>query len=213
MLPLAQFVATLPGPALVIGVVVLVLTILFWLGSKAKRMLASVIPFFVKVVTVVNDMFGQEARPGVPAQPGLMARMKSGEDSDAEIKAAQAVTSTALVAVTATLTVHSEALKELRPNHGGSMKDVLKEALTAIKAQSTQLTEQGAQIGVLESILSGHISSQQAAVEGAKAAVINADEAVKGAKAAVVDARAAVAVAGAQPNHPAASVNITVATP
>jgi hypothetical protein len=91
-----------------------------WLIIKIKKVVSAVWPFVHKLIIVVEDLFGTEARPGVDARPGLMERMKTSEENDIQI--------------TATLQQHSEALLELRPNHGGSMKDLVRSISNEQKA-------------------------------------------------------------------------------
>lgn len=117
---------------------------------KIKKAVSAVWPFVRKLVTVVEDLFGAEARPGVEARPGLMARMQKSEEND--------------VRITAVLESHSETLKELQPNHGGSMKDVLR----ATREELASLRED----------LTAHISEQRSAVTNAEASVALAEAAV-----------------------------------
>lgn len=119
-----DFLSTQTGPtAIVIGVI----AVIIWLLVKLKKAVSSVWPFIRKLVTVVEDLFGTEARPGVDARPGLMQRMAEGEERDARIEA--------------TLADHSKTLLELQPNHGGSMKDVLKATREELKALREDFTE------------------------------------------------------------------------
>lgn len=166
-----DFLGQQSGPlAILIGVI----AALIWLSVKLKKAVSTVWPFIRKLVTVVEDLFGTEARPGVDARPGLMTRMAASEAAD--------------VAITTTLNQHSKALLELQPNHGGSMKDVLNAALR-------QITEQGERLGGLETKLTQHIADQKTAVTNAEVASMGAREAVVGAQAAVVAAGAAVVAA------------------
>lgn len=134
-----------------------VIAVLVWALVKTKKAVSTVWPFLRKLVTVVEDLFGTEARPGVPARPGLMARMASSEANDAQVNLILAETK-------ATLAEHSSALLELRPNHGGSMKDVLKATREELAALRKDLTT--------------HINEQRTAVSEAKEAVVGAKEAV-----------------------------------
>jgi uncharacterized protein YicC (UPF0701 family) len=134
---------------------------------KIKKAVSAVWPFVKKLVTVVEDLFGAEARPGVPARPGLMARMQTSEEND--------------ISITATLAEHSSALLELRPNHGGSMKDVLKATREDLAALREDLTK--------------HITEQRTATVNAEASAIEAVAAVVSAKEAVVGAQEAVVAA------------------
>lgn len=156
-----NFLSQQSGPtAIVIGV----LAVLIWLAVKLKKAVSAVWPFIRKFVSVVEDLFGTEARPGVAARPGLMARMATGEANDH--------------AITTTLAEHSKALLELQPNHGGSMKDVLKATREDLAALRRDLTR--------------HIEDQRTAVTNAEASAIDAVAAVVGAREAVVGARDAV---------------------
>lgn len=104
-----DFLSTQSGPtAVVIGVI----AVIIWLLVKLKKAVSSVWPFIRKLVAVVEDLFGTEARPGLEARPGIMERLAVSEEVDR--------------ITTATLADHSKVLLELQPNHGGSMKDVLK---------------------------------------------------------------------------------------
>lgn len=149
--------------ALIIGVI----AVFIWLIVKTKKAVSAVWPFIRKLVAVVEDLFGTEARPGVPARPGLMARMAVGEAADRQI--------------TATLAEHSTALLELRPNHGGSMKDVLNATRKELASLQTQLNDH------IEEQRTATINAEASAVE-AVAAVVDAKEAVVGAKEAVIAA-------------------------
>lgn len=156
-----DFLGQQTGPlALVIGVI----AALIWLIVKTKKAVSTVWPFIRKLVAVVEDLFGTEGRPGVEARPGIMARMASGEATDR--------------AITATLAEHTEALLELRPNHGGSMKDVLNATRKELASLKTQLND--------------HISEQRTAVVNAETSAIDAVAAVRGAQEAVVGAKEAV---------------------
>jgi hypothetical protein len=134
----------------VLAVVIGVIAVVIWLLVKLKKAVSSVWPFLRKLVAVVEDLFGTEARPGVEARPGLMYRMAIGEERDARIEA--------------TLAEHSQTLLELQPNHGGSMKDVLKATREDLAALREDLT--------------AHIAAQKSAVTEAKEAVVDAKDAV-----------------------------------
>ncbi|WP_431962007.1 hypothetical protein [Actinacidiphila sp. bgisy160] len=44
------------------------------------RRTAAVVRFFRRVTQFIDDYFGEQARPGVPARPGLMERMRDMEE-------------------------------------------------------------------------------------------------------------------------------------
>lgn len=162
-----DFLSQQSGP---VAVLIGVIAVLVWLAVKLKKAVSTVWPFIRKLVTVVEDLFGTEARPGVPARPGLMTRMAKSEEND--------------VAITTTLAEHSKALLELQPNHGGSMKDVLKATREDLAALRRDLTR--------------HIEDQRTAVVNAEASNVEAVAAVVSAKEAVVGAQEAVLAAASR---------------
>lgn len=58
---------------------------------------------------LLGDLNGEPARPGFDARPGIMERQANTEKMLAQVLTVQGE--------------HTEALKELAPNHGGSIKD------------------------------------------------------------------------------------------
>lgn len=104
------------------GVTVLGLLGLFWRSRATVR----------KLVHIVDDVAGEEARPGVPARPGLMERI---ERLERGVQAAQE-TSEAAVAITGGFAGELAAMREqqsviagsvgqLQPNGGSTMRDQL----------------------------------------------------------------------------------------
>lgn len=123
-----QFLQSLIGQyPLPVSITAIVLILLGWTALKIKKAVTTMWPFVQKLVRVVDDLFGTEAREGVDARPGLMERMASSEAADR--KTAE------------TLAQHTEALKELQPNHGGSMKDVLNKINTRIETLEKNFAE------------------------------------------------------------------------
>ncbi|ASR84156.1 membrane protein [Arthrobacter phage Wheelbite] len=131
---LTQLMDQFPFLATVGGVIAVVVFIV----AKIKRATKAVTPWVKKLTHLVEDLVGEEARPGVDARPGLMVRMQSSEQK--------------LDAVTQTLEDHNEVLKELRPNHGGSIKDRIRD----LHADST---DSKTRLGVLEGIVTAHLAS------------------------------------------------------
>ncbi|ASR83949.1 membrane protein [Arthrobacter phage Shrooms] len=115
-----------------------VLAVVIFIGAKIKKAVTAVKPWLTKVTHLVNDLVGEEARPGVDERPGLMVRMQTSEKK--------------LDGVTAKLVDHDEVLKELRPNHGGSIKDRIRD-LHADSADSKT------RLGVLEGIVTAHLAN------------------------------------------------------
>ena len=110
---LFSYASSQPGPLALIGGCLLVL---IWLIGVSRKAVAALWAFGRKAVSVVNDLFGEEARPGVDARPGIMARMKDSEERDVKF-------ADTLAGLVTTLEHHSSVLRELEPNHGGSIKD------------------------------------------------------------------------------------------
>ncbi|ATW59946.1 membrane protein [Arthrobacter phage Waltz] len=115
-----------------------VLAVVIFIGAKIKKAVKAVKPWFTKLTHLVNDLVGEEARPGVDERPGLMVRMQTSEKK--------------LDVVTAKLEDHDEVLKELRPNHGGSIKDRIRD----LHADST---DSKTRLGVLEGIVTAHLAN------------------------------------------------------
>jgi hypothetical protein len=90
------------------GIVAVILCVFIALGMLIFALFKAAKPY-KWVLTLLGDLSGQPARPGVPARPGLMER--------------QATTEAQLTQALGILEVHTERLKELEPNHGGSIKD------------------------------------------------------------------------------------------
>ncbi|ASR83653.1 membrane protein [Arthrobacter phage LiSara] len=122
------FLATVGG---VIAVVVFIVT-------KIKKAVKAVTPWVKKLQHLVEDLVGEDARPGVDARPGLMVRMKASEEK--------------LEAVISKQVDHDEVLKELRPNHGGSIKDRIRDLHADGIDSKTRL-------GVLEGIVTAHLAN------------------------------------------------------
>jgi hypothetical protein len=96
--------------AVIIGVILILGLLGFGLFKLAKP--------YGWILQLLGDLSGQQARPGVPARPGLMER--------------QATTEAQLSQALEILTTHTERLRELEPNHGGTIKDQVRETHASI---------------------------------------------------------------------------------
>jgi predicted RNase H-like HicB family nuclease len=113
---LTQLTVQFPILAIIGGV----LTVVVYIVTRIKKAVKVAHPWFKKLTHLVEDLVGEEARPGVDARPGLMVRTQTIEKRLDGITEAQA-------AIIKTQADHDEVLKELRPNHGGSIKDRIRD--------------------------------------------------------------------------------------
>lgn len=104
------FLATLGGA----------LAVVVYIVTRIKKGWKTAAPWFKKLTHLVNDLVGEEARPGVDARPGLMVRTQTIEKRLDGITGTQAD-------IIKKQEDHDEVLKELRPNHGGSIKDRIRD--------------------------------------------------------------------------------------
>lgn len=92
--------------------------VLVW-GTVAASVFAVfrwLIPFARKLVHFLDDVAGEDARPGVAARPGLMERLSIVEEKQDEQSVSMAKQSAALAVVQ----------HEVTTNHGSSLKDAVK---------------------------------------------------------------------------------------
>lgn len=95
-----------------------------WLVRKAARLFRKADEFF-------DDYRGTPPRPGVPANPGVMERLQSIEESQAKDRVASVETEARTAAILADLDIRltdvqqktNEVHHETQPNGGRSMKD------------------------------------------------------------------------------------------
>jgi hypothetical protein len=107
---------------IVLSVLAILVLIIFALFKAAKP--------YGWIMTLLGDLSGQPARPGVPARPGLMER--------------QATTEAQLGQALEILDDHTVRLKELEPDHGESIKDhvrVTHESVVQLVHNVQRLTE------------------------------------------------------------------------
>ncbi|QGJ93471.1 membrane protein [Arthrobacter phage Mufasa8] len=142
---MADLLAGLTDQFPILATIGAVLAAVGYLVTKIKKGWKAASPWVKKLTHLVNDLVGEEARPGVEARPGLMVRMQTSE------KAAQA-TDKALAEIRATQMDHHEVLAELRPNHGGSIKD-------RIRDLHAEGIDSKARLDVIEKTFLAHIAS------------------------------------------------------
>lgn len=123
------------GTAIVAMILIILVLVLVVKLSKPVRW----------VINGFGDLFGEQARSGVPARPGVLERQAKTDADMAEIK---------LV-----LAEQSELLKELAPNHGGSIKDIT----AAIHKEVTQLSQR---MSVVENAVGTTININNPVKEG-----------------------------------------------
>jgi hypothetical protein len=91
-----RYLTTQTGAAAPLFVVLIIAGAGVFYGVKAARFL---VPLARKIQHGIDDLFGEEERPGVPARPGVVAQVAGLKETVQTI------------------------LAEVQPNHGGSIKD------------------------------------------------------------------------------------------
>lgn len=102
-----------------------VLAFLIWVGVKVGKPVR-------KFMHLIDDLVGEEERPGVPARPGLMERVGMIEGKQDDLQAAVRVVQ-----------------HEVTTNHGSSLKDAVKDVQARLDEQTEQLNDQALQISEL----------------------------------------------------------------
>lgn len=85
-----------------------------------------------KFMHLIDDLVGEEERPGMPARPGLMERVGTIEGKQDDLQAAVRVVQ-----------------HEVTTNHGSSLKDAVKDVQERLDEQAAQFADQAAQINEL----------------------------------------------------------------
>ena len=99
---------------------------LTWLGMAGLVVawMAKVMPQLRAIMHALDDLRGEEARPGFDARPGVFVRLKAVEDGHADIRQ--------------TLTEQGEVLADIqhhvKPNSGSSSYDALLREVKAVRA-------------------------------------------------------------------------------
>ena len=99
---------------------------LTWVGMAGLVVawMAKVMPQLRAIMHALDDLRGEEARPGFDARPGVFVRLKAVEDGHADIRQ--------------TLTEQGEVLADIqhhvKPNSGSSSYDALLREVKAVRA-------------------------------------------------------------------------------
>ena len=87
----------------------------------------------------MDDQYGEAARPGVPARPGMMQRLAETDLAVAEIKAAIPGLTAALQEIQDRDAIRAEAIRDIQyhvqPNHGESAYDAMGKKVDAVAKQ------------------------------------------------------------------------------
>ena len=118
-------------PVQIVGVLTVAAGIAWFLRTIGIPTWRSVRAFFRRLADFLDDWFGEPARPGVPARPGMGERVQGLEEKMPGMEAA--------------LAENAEALAEVRyhvqPNHGGSAHDDLTAKVEQIASTLSALTQ------------------------------------------------------------------------